>query len=236
MWPYISLAIFVIGLASSYCFYRLGSEVGKKQILALFMKAGYDQKTAAFRQENPELKHGGIVFLGDSITQDFPLETFFPGKNVINRGIGGDTSKGVLERLDISVHDLEPEAVIILIGTNDFAILDAKPGEIASRINLIVTLIKEKNPVTKIYLQAVYPVNPDINPQSVGKRKNKDINTLNHMLATIANVTWLDYSNRLSDVQGKLREECTYDGLHLNQEGYRIIADQLLGDIELLKE
>ena len=68
-----------------------------------------------------ERDQGAVVFLGDSITQGWGhgLGAVFPGVKVANRGISGDTTRGVLIRLKEDVLDLNPRAVVMLIGTND---------------------------------------------------------------------------------------------------------------------
>ncbi|MBN2696283.1 MAG: hypothetical protein JXR38_01925 [Bacilli bacterium] len=234
MWPYITVAVALLGAGAAYYCHLRGVKIGEKKILDLFLKAGYDAKIGAFKAENKDVEPSGIVFLGDSITQDFPLKNFFPDKNVINRGIGGGTTVGVLKRLDISVYNLEPKAVIILIGTNDFGVLNAKAEIIVERIDQIIKAIKERLPKTKIYLEAVYPVNPNINPTSVSVRNNRAIQALNAHLAGLSDVTWLDYTEALIDTSGNLDPKYTYDGLHLNQAGYEVVASRLKQDVELL--
>jgi len=68
-----------------------------------------------------EQDQGGLVLLGDSITQGWgeDFSAAFPGVKIANRGISGDTSRGVLIRLKEDVLDLKPAAVVLLIGTND---------------------------------------------------------------------------------------------------------------------
>jgi lysophospholipase L1-like esterase len=72
-----------------------------------------------FTHLNAVAKPGSIVFLGDSITDFFRVNEFFPGVYVINRGISGDTTDGVLNRLAESVYELSPSKIFLMIGTND---------------------------------------------------------------------------------------------------------------------
>ena len=62
-----------------------------------------------------------MVFLGDSITDGWPLDKYFPGKPYVNRGIGGQTTPQMLVRFREDVINLQPSVLIILAGTNDIA-------------------------------------------------------------------------------------------------------------------
>src|SRR5580692_11958256 len=69
----------------------------------------------------PATAENRVVFLGDSITDYWKLEDYFPGKPYLNRGIGGQTTPQMLVRFRQDVIDLHPRAVVILAGTNDIA-------------------------------------------------------------------------------------------------------------------
>src|SRR6266436_5567829 len=90
-----------------------------------------------------------VVMLGDSITQGWgdDFSGWFPGMKMANRGISGDTSRGVLIRLKEDVLDLEPQAVVLLIGTNDLE-EKAEPETIAANLKLILAeLARLKMPI-----------------------------------------------------------------------------------------
>ena len=176
---------------------------------------------------------GSIVFLGDSITDFFRLNEFFPEVYVINRGISGDTTDGVLRRLPESVYELSPSKVFLMIGTNDLA--NKKSVEyISENIKKIISEIKENSPQTKIYLQSVYPVSllkdKKIKRFIVGKRNNDDISRLNSILKTMADemeITYIDVYNHLVDESGNIKTEYTVEGLHLTIQGYSVVAGVL---------
>lgn len=201
--------------------YRKGAD----DLLKLFLETGYNLKVASFKTLNKRAQKGKIVFLGDSLTQDYNIYEFFQGKTVYNRGIGGDTTAGLLKRLETSVFALEPQTVVLLIGTNDLALLHDTLENIAARIATIIEQIKTFNPAIKILLQSLYPVNETIDPLSVNPRKNKDILTLNTKLTTFKEVTYVDLFSSLADEKGRLREEYTFDGLHLNALGYEVVTE-----------
>jgi lysophospholipase L1-like esterase len=104
-----------------------------------------------------EQDRGAVVFLGDSITQGWnSLAQDFPNLKVANRGIGGDTTRGVLYRLEADVLDLKPAAIVLLIGTNDIG-LGAKPEDVADNIKVLLAAMKESNPNMPVIVCKVMP-------------------------------------------------------------------------------
>src|SRR5207247_869825 len=96
-----------------------------------------------------ERDRNAVVLLGDSITQGWgeDFSAWFPGMKIANRGISGDTSRGVLIRLQEDVLALDPETVVLLIGTNDLE-EKAGPGTIAANLKLILAeLARRKMPI-----------------------------------------------------------------------------------------
>lgn len=229
MWPEIIIAISftALGIACSYYFYQRGVKEGADRFLKLLLQSGYDSKVAAFREQNLHVAPGGIVFLGDSITQDYPVQDYFYGMNAINRGIGGDTTSGVLKRLEESVFQLNPHQVVLLIGTNDFALTDLSCEAIYQAILAIVQTIQNRLPETRFIVESVYPVNHTIDPFSVSKRNNQDIAKLNELLSILPGVKFVDLTATLADSEGNLMREFTHDGLHVNQNAYRLITEKL---------
>ncbi|OHE29537.1 MAG: hypothetical protein A2Y45_00800 [Tenericutes bacterium GWC2_34_14] len=189
---------------------------------------GYTSKVKTFKSLNKDVPKGGIVFVGDSITQDYNVYEHFPGKLIYNRGIGGDTTEGLLKRMDVSIHELKPSVVILLMGTNDFALLNATPEEVFERMNRIVNEIKNHHPETKILLESIYPVNETIDPTTVLPRTNQMIDQLNSMLKTVEGVTYIDLSSKLKDTEGRFNRLYTLEGLHVSPEGYQLITHELM--------
>src|SRR5436190_165533 len=100
-----------------------------------------------------EKDHNAVVLLGDSITQGWgeDFSAWFPAMKIANRGISGDTSRGVLIRLEGDVLDLEPRAVVLLIGTNDLE-EKADPETIAGNLKLILAELAKHNAKMPIIL------------------------------------------------------------------------------------
>src|SRR5436190_20099045 len=119
---------------------------------------------------------GALVFLGDSITQGWGdnIGGDFAGAKVANRGISGDTTRGVLIRLKEDVLDLKPAGIVLLIGTNDLE-EKAEPEVIAGNLKLILAAIKQHDAKLPVVLCQVFPSSASKNRPA---DKIKQINAL----------------------------------------------------------
>jgi lysophospholipase L1-like esterase len=217
----------IVLLALNYFIYQYGRKKGERDFMELLFAAGLMGKIDAFKNYNQHSTKGGIAFVGDSITQDFNVYEYFPKHQVYNRGIGGDTSKGVLTRLNESVYQLKPKQVFLQIGTNDLELLDDGVEAIYQRISQIVESIKQFDHTIDIQLISVYPVNPTIDASTVGKRSNHDIQALNQLISSLEDVNYIPLYDLL-EKDGVLNPEYTLEGLHLNQKGYEVLRKELL--------
>ena len=207
-------------------------------------KTKYDlaQQTKAenflFLNEN-YCQKGQTVLFGDSITEIFNnYELFYDftqksGRAVYNRGISGDTSDRLLERLKSNALNIQPRNLVILIGTNDLGL--GLPQEFTvENIREMLRVTTQTCPNTNIVLQAIYPANRKLSlaaMQMVSKRRNEDILALNTVLREVAlqyGAFWLDLTDTLADKKGRLSKEYCYDGLHLNAQGFKIAAEQII--------
>ncbi len=112
--------------------------------------------------DKTEAQKGAVTFLGDSITQGWgdDFNGAFGKLKVANRGINGDTSRGLLVRLKKDVLDLQPRAVVLMIGANDLA--EKASGEIVfGNVKLIVEALKKHNSKMPIVLCETFPCAPD---------------------------------------------------------------------------
>ena len=196
-----------------------------------------NQKVTGYKtieNENYFFKEDGvlqnnIVFLGDSITQGYNLSNYFNNYPVINSGISGNTTRDVLNNMYDRVYIYNPSKVIILIGTNDI-FNGINKEETISNINKIISNIKTNLPNTKIYLESIYPINnsdsPSINHWMVGSRTNSFITSINNELKKIDGVTYINMYDSLI-LNGLLNLAYTYDGLHMNSNGYTVITNKL---------
>jgi lysophospholipase L1-like esterase/poly(3-hydroxybutyrate) depolymerase len=165
-----------------------------------------------------EADQGAIVFLGDSITQGWKtLATDFPGVKVANRGISGDTTRGVLFRLKEDVMDLKPRAVVLLIGTNDLG-LGASPDVVSQNVRTILTNLRNSEAKPPVIVCKVMPASP------TNKRPADKIQRLNALVDQLVDAdpifTRLDTYTLFADDQGNAKKDEFPDLLHPNAAGY----------------
>lgn len=166
-----------------------------------------------------------IVFLGNSITDRVDWNELLGMCNVHNRGISGDITFGVLQRLN-EVIDGHPAKVFILIGINDVS-RNIPDSIIANNFRRIVQRIKAGSPQTKIYFQTLLPVNNEFTQFKSHYNKDEHILWLNEQIKKLAKEEMIDvidlYPHFLNSAN-KLDKKYTLDGLHLNAEGYKVWA------------
>lgn len=166
-----------------------------------------------------EMDQGALVFLGDSITQGWGdnMGGSFPGVKVANRGISGDTTRGVLIRLQEDVLSLKPAGVVLLIGTNDLE-EQAEPETIAANLKLILAALKQHNSKMPIVLCQVFP-------SSASKKRPADkIKKINQLYFAVvkgdAQVTFIETWPLFANAEGDAKVEEFPDVLHPNKAGY----------------
>ncbi len=170
-----------------------------------------------------------VIFYGDSITDAWHLDQYFPNKGYINRGISGQTTSQMLVRFRQDVIDLKPAAVVILAGTNDIA---GNTGPISiENIEENYATLAELALVhgVQMIFSSVIPVH-NYTPQSQAPFAQRDpakILALNAWLKSYCaanNLVYVDYFDAMVDEHGLLRKELANDGLHPVDAGYRIMA------------
>lgn len=191
-----------------------------------FIPDHYPQRIAKFQSE--PIVTGRIIFLGNSITEIGPWAKLTGDSTVVNRGIGGDITYGVLKRLD-DVIARRPSKVFLLIGINDIG-KDIPDTVIADNIRKIVVHILQGSPATKVFVESLLPLNPDVKnfPQHYNKEEHvlKVNAMLPHVLASV-NCTFVNIFPLLLDDKQRLDAQYTMDGLHVNPKGFAIWVDYL---------
>ena len=183
-----------------------------------FVPEYYPQRVAIFEKE--PVVPGRIIFLGNSITQIGDWKKLLNDSTVINRGIGGDITFGVLKRLD-DVTRRQPSKLFLLIGINDIG-KDIPDAVIADNIRKIVVRVQAESPSTKIYVQSILPLNPDVPnfPQHYDKLEHVlNTNKLIKKVAEDTHCTYVNIHDLFTDKQGRLDAKYTADGLHLTPAG-----------------
>jgi len=180
-------------------------------------------KVSQFEELAKRTKGNPIVMLGNSITDGFMTNEYLPEYKIINRGISGDITQGLLDRLASSVVALKPSMLFIMIGTNDIA-RGFSDSLILANYETLVQEISTKSPKTKIVIESILPT------RNRPERSNERIDTLNRKLKEFADqhrVEYLDLQSLFKDREGNLGEEYSLDGLHLNGAAYTIWAEEL---------
>lgn len=175
------------------------------------------ERRTAWWQERAQ-DRSAVVFLGDSITQGWnSLATDFPGIKVANRGISGDVTRGLLCRLHQDVLDLDPRAVVLLIGTNDLE-EGGDPETIVKNVKLILAVCRRHSATMPVVLCEVMP------SSASKKRPAARIKQINAGLIALAKAnpqvvrcdTWTLFAN----ADGDARPDEFPDLLHPNATGY----------------
>lgn len=178
----------------------------------------YQQRVENFRSYSNA--QTDIIFLGNSITDYTDWNELLQLKEARNRGISGDNTFGILERLD-EVTEGKPARVFILIGINDIA-RNYPDSVILNNYTRIIHQIKKESPATKIYFHTLLPVNNSF-PAKNHFNKDEHIAFINEGLkkiCTAEKITLIDIHPHFLDTDKKLDKTYTYDGLHLNAAGY----------------
>jgi lysophospholipase L1-like esterase len=166
-----------------------------------------------------------VVFIGDSITDGWRLDEYFPGKPYVNRGISGQTTPQMLVRFRQDVIALRPKAVVILAGTNDIAgntgpsTLEMIEDNLAgmadlARVNGIRVILCSVLPVYD------YPWRPGLQPAP----KIVALNAWMKHYADSTGSVYVDYHSAMRDDRQGMRPELASDGVHPNEEGYKIMV------------
>lgn len=182
----------------------------------------YKFKTTEYALMPPSV--GGIVMMGDSLTDMGPWSEYFPGSGTINRGISGDTSFGGLGRVP-QILAMHPRAVFVMFGTNDL-FYGVAVKDVLVNYEKIVDQLAAGDPAIKIYVQSTLSMNPTVGAD-YRHLKNEDVRALNAGLRTMAaikHVEFVDVSSELTNSLGLLNETYTTDGIHLRQPAYALWA------------
>jgi lysophospholipase L1-like esterase len=166
-----------------------------------------------------------VVMIGDSLTDGAEWAEMFPGQDIVNRGIDSDTTDGVLARLD-TILALQPKQAFVMIGINDFADRRVSVASVFANYRSIVFRLNRAG--AKVFVQSTLPCNEAKGAWKSCAALNPKIRQLNARLPTLASadVTFIDMAPLVA-ADGGLKSELTYDGIHLNGQGYRLWKDAI---------
>ena len=200
-----------------------------EQEFATAMENYYNAKVEAFATENKSILPGEteVAFIGDSLTDGYDLRIYYPDLITLNRGIGGDTTFGVEKRLEVSLYDVQPKVVVMLIGANNL-------GTMFDNYEDILISLKENLPSSKIIL---------ISLTSMGDNwgRNNHLAAYNNVkiraLAEKYGYEFVDvYTPLLNFETNEIYSEYTTDGGHLTHEGYMVLTGEIRPVIDRLLE
>ena len=190
----------------------------------------YDQKLVSYAAENTQYAphEVDVVFLGDSLTDGYDVQNWYPQYLVLNRGIGGDTTFGLEQRLQVSVYDVQPKVVVMLIGANNMETM-------FDNYERILQGFRDHLPNTKVVLLSLTSMGQDWGRKNHLAAYN---NVKIQLLAKKYGYIYVDlYSALLDPETDQIRPEYTTDGGHQTQAGYQVftdtitpVLDQLLAD------
>lgn len=204
------------------------ADLGFAQTADTSFAGPYFLKREAYFKALP-VKKNAIVFLGNSITEVGEWSELFNSKNVINRGISGDVTYGVLNRLPFILAQ-KPKKIFLAIGVNDIK-RGASIDEVSRNHERIIKLIAQSSPKTKLYVQSILPVNEGMLATIYAKITNERISKANQKLQELADQygsTYVDlHQSDLKGIDGQLKKELSTDGLHLQPDAYIMWANYL---------
>ena len=182
------------------------------------------ERVESFRKDNAALPADRLhaVFVGDSITEGFPLARFFPGKPVLNRGISADriaepAGRGVTARLAESVFDCRPAVVFLLIGVNDLASSGKSPEDLARACGDLVRAMRtppKGRAAWKVVLQTCLPVGRKYARHATLTPRIVKYNEGLKEFAKAEKLPVVDLYALYADAEGLLPDDLSNDGLH----------------------
>ena len=195
-----------------------------------------------YRHLNKNIRKGQILFVGSSLMEHFPINEILVNRGldlaIYNRGISGYTIPELLESMNEQIFDLEPSVIFINIGTNDISRPEETKEDLYRDYKEVLQQIKEKLPLTKVYMMAYYPVNPALAKEiqawpeaaeaaRLRKERLPGANDIVKKLAAEYCYEYIDVNEGLYDDAGELKRELSTDGIHMWPEAYEIIFDNM---------
>jgi lysophospholipase L1-like esterase len=183
-------------------------------------------KMAIYEEENEMYAdyEVDVAFIGDSLTDGYDVKRFYSDYLVSNRGIAADTTFDLENRLEVSIYDLKPKIVVMLIGANNFKTMFDNYEE-------ILVGYKTNLPNTRVILLSLTPMSMEW-----GKNNNiaKNNNIIIKSLAEKYSFEYVDlYNALLNEETGEIYEEYTIDGGHLTEAGYVVLTNEITPVLEV---
>lgn len=204
-------------------------------IILLYFYVNKNDEINVIKKE--EIVNPNVLMLGDSITEIYNLNEFYgEDKLIVNSGISGNRVNDILNNMKSRVYAYNPSKIFLLIGINDILWDNADENYIYDKTIEIVDHIHEKLPNTKIYIESIYPYNNEFRNHYSGEAPdynrvaNTIINVNNRLRDYSIEKKYIKYINLYDSLKNENNEfdlRYTDDGLHPNEEGYKVITDIL---------
>ena len=221
--------LIIIIIVLSFKILNIEKTTPQKNVVVLkeFYKLSSNELSITNNNYENKIKYDNYLFLGDSITDFYDLEKYYPGLPVVNSGINGNRAYDILKDMKNRVYNYNPTKIFLLIGTNQ--IHKEEKEKVYDSIIEIIEEIRENRPHAKIYVESIYPVNANLDKNIVKNRDNNKIKYVNSKLEEYCKkddyLIYIDLYNELKDDDDNLNKKYSDDGLHLNDKGYEIITD-----------
>ena len=214
------IAFLTILVSLLYIFLEYLPEKRKEEEWAKAMQDYYNAKVDSYEEENERYApyEVDVAFIGDSLTDGYDLNAYYTDITVVNRGIGGDTTFGLEKRLEVSLYDLQPKVVVMLIGANNFKTM------FENYENILIGL-RDNLPNSKIVILSLTSMGKDWG-------KNNQLAAFNNVkikaLAEKYGYEYVDlYTPLLNMETNEIYESYTTDGGHLTPLGYQVVTAQV---------
>lgn len=191
-------------------------------------RAHSEARMVQFERENRAVKGPWVAFLGSSTIERFPLDTHFPGRPTLNRGIGNESCGELLQRLEASLPPGPADGFVVYAASIDFRRGGAGPRTLVERVGRVLSRLRELHPEAPQALVGLLSER-DATPEFVEgwRAANRALRDL----CRRRNVAYIDVDRPpITRSDGALADSCSVDPLHLNSEGYDHLARWILED------
>ena len=201
----------------------------------LYKNVSGQNKCVETKVVKKEIINPNVVFFGDSITDYYNLDKYYPNLKKVNSGISGNRTWDLKKDMYNRVYRYNPSKVILLIGINNFLYENSSAEFVMKDIEEIINEMHKNLPNCEILVQSIYPINDEWKLHHRNDVPTDDI-LINKIIETNMkiknyceknNYKFIDMFEILSDDNCRFNEEYTDDGLHPNEKGYEVITKEL---------
>ena len=185
----------------------------------------YEAKYEQYQQENDTFAdyEVDVAFLGDSLTDGYDLNKYYPQFLTVNRAIGGETTVGLESRISLSAYELKPKVIVMLIGGNNI-------DTMFTNYESIPQGLQQNLPDAKIILLSLSAMGHDWTYKNRLAAYN---NVKIKILAEKYSFYYIDIFTPLLDpATDEIRVVYTTDGVHFTHEGYVVLTNAITPVLE----